>query len=322
MTDREENVEEVSNATIEKETDDLRFSESVIEPTQESVDAAEEHKKEQEEDPQAHEDDSNNLAKEQDDDRGKIEQNVQQLFTRSSKEKVKIALYELYTDEKKLLKEMLQLWNRSNLAAYEDPTKEEREKKMKEGRVVIKDQDEDEDGSKKHKIEKSSELEDSSSSSRKGKEKMESDEPENVIDVVRLIRDVILEFVAWILHISEMARGRLKTEGIWTAHFETGVGVIRSLNGMLEILNLEMEMMRKKKKKEDFVKIHEVLSQLEEVNAVLDGSPNIGIVSERDCTELEIAMCDRELKMCKNTLTELMTRILKMQSDRFAQRLD
>ncbi|CAK9321160.1 unnamed protein product [Citrullus colocynthis] len=206
-------------------------------------------------------------------------------FTSSRKEKLRIATYELYNMEKRLTKKLFRSWNRSYL-----PSEEETEKKMREGRVVIKDEP--------HKSIQENTI--FTATSRKGKEKIDLDED------LSIIHDLIVRFILYVDNVEEMATNREKSEDDWIRHYEVGIKELQNINEILKKLIMTNEMLRmREKQSEKYIKFVEIMCKLEEINSFLDETHHIGVVTEKDLTEIELRICELHLKRCNNDLDEL-----------------
>lgn len=276
------------------------------ESNRESVHAAAEHEQEQE-NPQ---EDMNNVENEQNDP-GEIVQNEE---VRSTTENQIIAVQTLYNFKKKHLKTILQLWNRSHLKELEDPKMKEVERRKKEGRLIIKDVEEDGSFERKKQKKENKNLFNEFSSSRKGKEKIH--EPEIIFDPLVLLRCITLGFSVYIGHVMEMAIERRRGAPNRISQLEEGADLLDGVIRKVQIMNDEMRRIRKRKDlREEYVKFHTILTQLDEIDEHMEASPNIGIVSEKDCTDLELRVCEHELKRCKSGADELVCEVLKLIKD-------
>ncbi|KAG6594503.1 hypothetical protein SDJN03_11056, partial [Cucurbita argyrosperma subsp. sororia] len=276
------------------------------ESNRESVHAAAEHEQEQE-NPQ---EDMNNVENEQNDP-GEIVQNEE---VRSTTENQVIAVQTLYNFKKKHLKTILQLWNRSHLKELEDPKMKEVERRKKEGRLIIKDVEDDGSFDRKKQKKENKNLFNEFSTSRKGKEKIH--EPEIIFDPLVLLRCITLGFSVYIGHLMEMAIERRRGAPNWISQLEEGADLLDGVIRKVQIMNDEMRRIRRRKDlREEYVKFHTILTQLDEIDQHMEASPNIGIVSEKDCTDLELRVCEHELKCCKNGADELVSEVLKLMKE-------
>ncbi|KAA0052573.1 hypothetical protein E5676_scaffold255G008700 [Cucumis melo var. makuwa] len=197
-------------------------------------------------------------------DEHKKDELIEKLLTSLRKERM-----ETFQVERRLTSELFTLWNRN----------EEKQKKMRDRRLVIKD-------------------EGTTSSRKKGKEKLISDYP------LAILNDLIARFVDYVDNMKDMTTitNTQKTENGWLDYFKAGIEVFRLINTNLKKLLIKDVSWMKEEDPENYTQVYEKMSRLEKINEILDDCQ----VTESDLTTSDFEVCKHGFQECAKDLNKLL----------------